>query len=323
MTGEPAGGTLSRALVVLRSPWVRWGFLVLALGLAVYAVVAAGDDLARAAAALSWQRLVVALVLSLAFVLCTFASWRVVLADLGAPTRLRVALRVFGLSQLGKYVPGGVWNVVAAAELGADHGIARRTSVTTTAVATLVGVVSGAVVGLVALPFVATGALGSAGPVLWALPAVAVVLAPPVLNRLVAWALRVARRPPLERPLGWRGLGAATLWSVAGWLLAGAQVWVLAVGLGMSADARGAALAVGGYALAWVVGFLVVVVPAGAGARELVLLAVLAGTLPHAAVLLLVLVSRVLVTLADLALAGLGALVRDGGGGRQARSDAR
>ena len=308
--GTGGTGALSRALAALRSPWVRWGFLVVAIGLAVYAVVAARDDLAQAAAALSWQRIALALVLSVAFVLCTFASWRVVLADLGSPTGLRVALRVFGVSQLGKYVPGGVWNVVAAAELGVDHGIARRTSVTTTAVATLVGVVSGAVVGLVALPFVATGALGSAGPVLWALPAVAVVLLPPVLNRLVAWALRLARRPPLERPLGWRGLGGATLWSVAGWLLAGAQVWVLAVGLGMAADVRGAALAVGGYALAWVVGFLVVVVPAGAGARELVLLAVLAGVLPHAAVLLLVLASRVLVTVADLLLAGLGALAR-------------
>ncbi|HWV79472.1 MAG TPA: hypothetical protein VN027_19335, partial [Isoptericola sp.] len=132
VTGEAGAppGRLARALAVLRSPWVRWGFLALALGLAVYAVVAAGDDLARAAAELSWQRLAVALVLSVAFVLCTFASWRVVLADLGAPTSLRVALRVFGLSQLGKYVPGGVWNVVAAAELGVDHGIARRTSVT-------------------------------------------------------------------------------------------------------------------------------------------------------------------------------------------------
>jgi uncharacterized membrane protein YbhN (UPF0104 family) len=77
----------------------------------------------------------------------------------------------------------------------------------------------------------------------------------------------------------------------------------------MPPTARGLALAVGGYALAWVVGFLVVVVPAGAGARELVLVAVLAGTLPHAAVLLVVLVSRVLVTLVDLLFAGLGMLV--------------
>ncbi|MCA5892775.1 flippase-like domain-containing protein [Isoptericola sp. NEAU-Y5] len=309
--GAPGAGTgAGRVLRVLRSPWVRWGFLLVAVGLAVYAVVAAGDELARAAESLSSGRVAVAFVASVVFVGCTFGAWRAVLADLGSPVGVRPALSVFGLSQLGKYVPGGVWNVVAAAEIGADHGIPRRRSVTTTAVATLVGVVSGAVVGLVALPFVATEELGGAAWALWVLPAVAVVLLPPVLNRLVARALRLARREPLEQPLSWRGLGAAALWSVAGWLCAGVQVWVLAVGLGMPADPRGVALAVGGYALAWVVGFVVVIVPAGAGARELVLLAVLAGSLPHAAVLLVVLVSRVLVTVADLLLGALGALAR-------------
>ncbi|MEN5075658.1 lysylphosphatidylglycerol synthase domain-containing protein [Isoptericola cucumis] len=302
----------ARALAVLRSPWVRWGFLAVAVGLAVYAVVAARDELADAAQQLTAGTVVVALTLSAVFVGCTFCAWRAVLADLGPPVGARPALAVFGLSQLGKYVPGGVWNVVAAAEIGADHGIPRRRSVTTTAVAMLVGVVSGAVVGVVALPFLAEGVLGDAARALWALPLVAVVLLPPVLNRLIARALRLARRDPLERPLSWRGLGAAALWSVAGWVCAGAQVWVLAVGLGMATDARGVALAVGGYALAWVVGFVVVVVPAGAGARELVLLAVLASVLPHAAVLLVVLVSRVLVTVADLGLAGLGALARRG-----------
>lgn len=298
---------------MVRSPWVRWGFLVVAVGLAVYAVVAARDELAEAAQALSAGRVVAAFALSAVFVGCTFGAWRAVLADLGSPVGPRPALAVFGLSQLGKYVPGGVWNVVAASEIGADHGIPRRRSVTAMAVATLVGLVSGAVVGVAALPFLAADALGTTARVLWVLPAVAVVLLPPVLNRLVARVLRLARRAPLERPLTWRGLGAAALWSVVGWVGAGLQVWVLAVGLGMPADARGVALAVGGYALAWVIGFVVVVVPAGAGARELVLLAVLAGALPHAAVLLVVLVSRALVTVADLALAGLGALARRAG----------
>jgi uncharacterized membrane protein YbhN (UPF0104 family) len=288
---------------------VRWGFLVLAVGLAVYAVVAVRHELADAAASLSPGRIVLALVVSVVFVGCTFVAWRAVLADLGSPVGLGPAVSVFGLSQLGKYVPGGVWNVVAAAEMGADHGIPRRRSVTAMAVATMVGVVSGAVVGLAALPFLAADALGSWGWALWLLPAAAVVLLPPVLNRVVATALRLARRPPLEHPLGWRGLGSAVAWSVAGWVCAGLQVWLLATGLGMPPTARGLALAVGGYALAWVVGFLVVVVPAGAGARELVLVAVLAGTLPHAAVLLVVLVSRVLVTLVDLLFAGLGMLV--------------
>ncbi|MCK0116274.1 methyltransferase domain-containing protein [Isoptericola sp. S6320L] len=300
----------ARLLAVLRSRWVRWGFLVLALGLAVYAVVAVRADLVDAARALSAARLGAALVLSVLFVGATLLSWRAVLADLGSRLGARSAVSVFGISQLGKYVPGGVWNIVAAAEVGADHGVPRRRTMTATAVATGVGVVSGAVVGVVALPFLAADALGPWAWTLWLLPAVVVLLLPPVLNRLLGVALRLARRAPLDRPLSWTGLGAAAAWAVLGWVLAGVQVWLLATGLGMATGVRTLALAVGGYALAWMVGFLLVVVPAGAGARELVLLAVMAGTVPHAELLLVVLVSRVLVTLADLAFAGAGALVR-------------
>ena len=60
-------------------------------------------------------------------------------------------------------------------------------------------------------------------------------------------------------------------------------------------------LVTGGYALAWTVGFVVVIAPAGAGAREVALAAVLA---PVAAVRRLgpvvVLLSRVLFTVVDL-----------------------
>ncbi len=305
-----SAGVVPRLLAVLRSPWVRWGFLVLALGLAVYAVVAVREDLLDAARALSAARLAVALVLSVLFVGATLLSWRAVLTDLGSRLDARSAVAVFGISQLGKYVPGGVWNIVAAAEVGADHGVPRRRTMTATAVATGVGVVSGAVVGVLALPFLAADALGPWAWTLWLLPAVVVLLLPPVLNRLLAVALRAARRAPFAQPLSWGGLGAAAAWAVLGWVLAGVQVWLLATGLGMATGVRTLALAVGGYALAWMVGFLLVVVPAGAGARELVLLAVLAGTIPHAELLLVVLVSRVLVTLADLAFAGAGAVLR-------------
>jgi uncharacterized membrane protein YbhN (UPF0104 family) len=141
----------------------------------------------------------------------------------------------------------------------------------------------------------------------------AVLLVPPVLTRVIGWAFRLARREPLEHPLSWGGLGAAVLWSMVSWLLAGAQLWLLATDLGLGAEPRTFAHAVAGYALAWVVGFLVILVPAGAGAREGVLLAVLGASMAHAELLLVVLLSRVLITLADLALAAIGgALARRG-----------
>lgn len=294
---------------VLRSPWVRWGFLGTALALAVWYVLGNRAALARAAADLSATDLLLVVALGALYVWCTLLAWRAVLADLGSPLGLRRAVAVFGISQLGKYVPGGVWNIVAAAEVGAGHDVPRSRSAASMLVAVAVSVASGAAVGAVALPFVSADALGAWSWVVWAAPAVVVVLAPPVLNRLIGLAVRVARRGALEHPMTWGGLGRAAAWSVAGWLVAGAQLWVLCTALGLPPTARTFALAAGGWALAWTAGFLFVVAPAGAGVRELVLAAVLAGALPAPAAALAVLVSRVILTVLDLLLAGVGLLV--------------
>jgi hypothetical protein len=53
--------------------------------------------------------------------------------------------------------------------------------------------------------------------VLLALPLGAVLLAPPVLTRLVGVLLRGLRRAPLERPLSGRGVGAAVGWALVMW----------------------------------------------------------------------------------------------------------
>ncbi|WP_425956328.1 lysylphosphatidylglycerol synthase domain-containing protein [Xylanimonas sp. McL0601] len=301
---------VNRLLAVLRSPVVRWAFLLGAVALAVVAVAASWDELVAAYHRMPGGHLAGAAAAGAAYVWCTFLSWRVLLAELGSPLPVRAAVSVFGISQLGKYVPGGVWNVVAAAEIGADHKVPRARSLAAIATAMLVGLVSGAVVAAVCLPIAGADALGGWEWLAWVAPLLLVLLVPAVLGRLVSFGLRLLRRPPLERPLSWAGLGVAVGWAVLSWLLAGSHVWLLATGLGLPATPRTFVLLIAGYAVAWIAGFVVVFVPAGAGVREAVLLALLAGALPHAAVLLVVLLSRVLLTLVDLAFAGVGVLVR-------------
>ncbi|QAY71686.1 UPF0104 family protein [Xylanimonas protaetiae] len=301
---------MHRVLAVVRSPFVRWAFLLGAVALAVVAVVGAWDELAAAAHRMPATNLVAAAAVAVAYVAATFLSWRAVLADLGSPLPLRPAVSVFGISQIGKYVPGGVWNVVAAAEIGADHKVPRARSLAGMALAVLLGTVSGVVVAAVCLPVAGADALGDWVWLAWAAPLLLVLLLPPVLSRLVGLGFRLLRRPPLERPLTWSGLGVAVAWSVLSWALAGLAVWLLATGLGLEAAPRTLVLLVGAYAIAWVAGFVVVLVPAGAGVREAVLLTLLAASLPHAAVLLVVLLARVLLTLVDLLFAAVGVLVR-------------
>ena len=101
-------------------------------------------------------------------------------------------------------------------------------------------------------------------------------------------------------------MALASAWALGAWVAAGTQVWLLAVPLGAPATWRTVALAVGGYALAWAIALVVVVAPAGAGAREVALAAVLSPVLDRGAVVVVVLLSRVLFSVADLALAARG-----------------
>jgi uncharacterized membrane protein YbhN (UPF0104 family) len=71
-------------------------------------------------------------------------------------------------------------------------------------------------------------------------------------------------------------------------------------------------LAVGGFTFAWCAGFLALLAPAGAGVRDVLLFAILTAELSPAAATTVALLSRVLLTVGDLLLAGLFAWRRPG-----------
>lgn len=297
-------GLAGRGMAVARSRPARVGFALVAVGLALWAVGSRWDEVLDAARRLDPGTLLAAALLTVANVTAAGLGWWTALADLGSRLPLRAAGRIFYLGQLGKYVPGSVWPVVAQAELGRDHQVPRRRTATATFLSMLIGLTTALLLVLALLP-VAPGVLpdGFGWVAVLVLPLL-VLLHPRVLAAGVNRVLAVVRREPLERPTTLGGTLRAAGWNVLSWLAAGLQVFVLAVGLGAPAEPATAALAIGGYALAWAVGFVVVVAPAGAGAREVALAAVLSPVLDGGAVVLLVLVSRVLFTACDLGFAG-------------------
>ena len=310
----PRGESLRNAVVgvagpaarLARSRLARWGFVAVAVGLADWAVVSHRTEVLSALRRLDAATLAAAALATAGNVLLAGMVWWTAMSDLGSRLPLRVAARIFYIGQLGKYVPGSVWPLIAQAELGRDYQVPRRRTATATVVTMLLGVTSALLLALVTLPFAPGGVLpaGVGWVELLVIPLL-VVLHPAVLSRGVNRALRLAGREPLEQPTSLGGTARATAWAVGSWAFAGLQVFVLAVGLGAPADAGTLALAIGGYALAWAVGFVVVVAPAGAGARELVLAAFLSRVLDSGSIVVAVLLSRVLFTCLDLGLAGL------------------
>lgn len=301
-------------LRAVRSRPARWVFGLTCVAAACWAIIAEAPAIAAALGRLDAQVLVLASLFTAGNLLMTCFMWRALLTDLGHRIPIVPAARIFFVSQLGKYLPGSLWPVLVQAELGADYGVPRRRTVLAGAATLLVSVVSSAIVVLATAPVLSTlPGLPQVSPERVAVVAVILVLAvlavlhPALLGRLADLGLAAAGRGPMERRLTLRGTSTSTGWALLSWLLAGAQVWTLAVPLGAPVDARTAAICLGGYALAWAVGAAVIIAPAGVGAREVVLAAVLSAVLPgRAEALVVVLVSRVLFTAADLAAAGLG-----------------
>jgi hypothetical protein len=257
---------------------------------------------------LSWPAVAAATAAVAAGNLATFGSWRALLADLGSSLPLRAGVRVFFLGQVGKYLPGSIWPAVTQMELGRDHRVPQRVSAAAAAITMLLAVGSGLLVAVVLLPLGGAGVLDRYRWAALALPLMVLLAAPPVLNRLLAVALRVARRAPLPAPLSLAGAGRAAAWALAAWLLYGVHVWLLARQLQAGGGLDLLLVSSGAFAGAWSVGFLLIAAPAGAGAREGTLILLLGASLGRPEATVVGIVSRLLFLAADLAWAGVAAL---------------
>ena len=157
----------------------------------------------------------------------------------------------------------------------------------------------------VTLPFASAHAARHYWWVLAITPLAAACLHPRVIKFGLDLVLRVVRQEPLEKSVSAGGMARALAWTALGWLFYGAHAWFLiSVFAGRSGHVL--ALSLGGYALAWSVGFIIIVFPGGIGPRELAFIAVLAPVMPSASALVVVLASRVVMTVGDLVWAGIG-----------------
>ena len=279
-------------------------FVVVAV---VVALVRSWDDVAPYLSELSVQGVVAALVLALLAPYFTMLGWRTMLADLGSPLPLAPAASVFFVGQLGKYVPGSIWAVLAQAEMGARLSVPRRRVGVTGLLAIAFALLTGGAIGLPALP-VLLGRTEIGG---YAVVAVVVILAvvcyPPLLNWGIARGLRLLRRQPLEHELAGRALVATLAWFTLAWSVSGLTILVLA--LDISGATLGGSLlltCVCGFALASAFGMVSVFFPAGFGVRDGVLALILATSMPFAAAVAVAVVSRFLTIAVDVLVAGAG-----------------
>ena len=209
--------------------------------------------------------------------------WLVILDGLGVTPRLRWA-GLFFQAQLGKYIPGSVWQYAGRAAVARTNGIP-------------VGPVGVSLAVEFAASAVAAGAMAGFLLGWWG---VAILAAVAVF--LVAGGRPTRSRLPVAVTI------RATLLYLPAWLMLGASFWLCARGL-LAVPAHDVAIYIGAFAVAWLAGLLAVYAPGGLGVREAVLVALLSSRIGAANALVVAAASRLILILVDVTLAGVATAV--------------
>jgi glycosyltransferase 2 family protein len=222
----------------------------------------------------AWWWLIPAVAAGLCSILLSGVIWRWLLRRLGGdPPAATVA--IFLQAQLGKYVPGSVWQYAGRAALGRGYSLPMKLVAKSFPIELAATVLAAAPFSILLVGWVATaGVLG-----------IVVIVASTSLFLPRRGVSRVA-------------LGASLLYATT-WPFVGASFWMTGRAL-VHAPPRDLAVYTGAFAVAWLAGLAAVYAPGGLGVREAVLVALLRGKLGSADALLVALASRAVFTLSDL-----------------------
>jgi uncharacterized membrane protein YbhN (UPF0104 family) len=236
--------------------------------------------------------------------LVTYALlWRGTLLRLGAALNRPAALRIWFASQLVRYAPGNIWHLLGRAYLAGQAGVPAQPLSMSMVLELLQTITAALVVAALSLLFWRQGSIMGLWTLLLA-PLLACYCWPQLLQRPLAWALRRVGQAPDSAPLRRRDLFALLPGYCATWLIYGLGLYLLARSIYPLPPAALPGVA-GSFAIAWVVGFLSLITPSGLGVREGVLGVLLSTFMPTPVALLLALLARIWLTVAELACAAL------------------
>lgn len=218
--------------------------------------------------------------------------WQLVLRRCGLRVPFRPLARAWFLSNLSRYIPGVVWQFLALAQLGPGVGLTPAVMVMSLLVQMGFLLLAAGALGVWLLPLGLAGPLAPVLPALrWMAPLVLLAVHPRVIRGALGIVARVTKRTMPDWGGSWVDGVVFLLISAASWLLYGAAFFLfLRSFVDLPASAFAAVTAIN--ALAFIVGYVVVIAPGGAGFKEGALGLLLAGLLPVGVALSLAVLSR-------------------------------
>ncbi len=288
---------LRRALAIAFAAAVLWfgGRTLLAQWEAVRGV--------RAAHPVQWGGVLFASVLTLGSYAVLIETWRRTVAAWGGAIGYAAAARIWLVSNLGRYVPGKIWQIGAMSVLAERAGVSGAAAVGSALLVSLLHVAVGFAVVAASGGTLLAAYVPEGTPLLPVLAALVVALAslPWTLPWAAVLASRLSGRPFAAHRFPPQAIWIAAAGSAAGWVLMGLAFHLLTIAV-LGRPTGDAASSIAVFILSYLAGFLALIAPGGIGVREAVLagLLVQAGSTSVAEVTWLVVASRLWLTVLEI-----------------------
>jgi glycosyltransferase 2 family protein len=235
--------------------------------------------------------------------------WRAVLAALGARARRSDVFVWYQIGNLGKYVPGGIFQVLGRGELATRGGVRRAVAYNSVALSMGATYICGALVSAVLLPLALLrhGSIGSTWWVFLIIPIGLAALHPRVLGRVFALAEKAFGGTDERQVPTWGESVLLVARHAPGWLINGLACYAVAIAF----DPHAAFFTVmfAGI-ISWVAGFVIIFVPSGLGVREAMFVAIAQTSMSGGTAATVAIVSRLVFIAGDLIGAASAAALR-------------
>jgi uncharacterized membrane protein YbhN (UPF0104 family) len=278
-----------RAIRILRFLWI-----LLAVGFVVHFCVTRWATVVELRESLALRQLAGCFLLIVAGKLVYTEVVRRTLAMVGSTGGFRDAFYAYNVSQLGKYIPGSIWQFVGRFEIYRRYGVESAQAFQIMILENGLMLGTAVLIGLGAVPTLAVLAT-RAMPPQWLVLAAAAVLAGIALSLLHGgWRARLLAMAGMI----WRHRDLVAILAglfVAMWIVLGLSALVLFSGY---ADIP-ALFMIALFAVSYVVGFAAVFAPAGIGVRDVVFTVGLTGIVDPEIAVLLTIGHRLIYILAD------------------------
>lgn len=208
-------------------------------------------------------------------------AWWHLLNFLEVKTSWRWAIKVYGQSQLAKYVPGNIFHLAGRQTLGMAAGLPARPLAKSSLWELGLLAAAGAILGILALPLL--------WPTLALWMSTALFMAVMLILCAASYSLYASR-------VTWALMLQTAFLALSGCVFIG----ILTVVVPESTALPALPVLCGAYVLAWLAGFITPGTPAGVGVREIVLLFLLRGQIEQADLLLAIVLGRVVTVIGDL-----------------------